>query len=83
MKQVEPTLFNPTKGKYNDLNSSIDSINSKFKSLAKEKSNIIYCDSVNYLRNNGFGSSDGLHYNEDTSKIIYSQIKKCIYDYYN
>ena len=74
---------NPTKGKYNDLNSSIDSINSKFKSLAKEKSNIIYCDSVNYLRNNGFGSSDGLHYNEDTSKIIYSQIKKCLYDFYN
>ena len=74
---------NPTKGKYNNLNSQIDTMNSKFKSLAKSVNNITYCDTVTFLRNNGFGSSDGLHYNEDTSKIIYSQIKKCIYDFYN
>ena len=74
---------NPTKGKYDNLNDRINTINSKYKSLAKEVKNITYCDSVTYLKNNGFGSSDGLHYNEDTSKIIYSQIKKCIYDFYN
>ena len=75
--------INPTKGGYDNLNNDIDSFNSKLKSFAKSYDNVIYCDSVNYLRNNGFGSSDGLHYNEDTSKIIYSQIKKCIYDFYN
>lgn len=74
---------NPTKGKYDNLNSKIDNFNDKLVKLAKEKNNIIYCDTVNYLRNNGFGSSDGLHYNEDTSKIIYGQMKKCIYDYLN
>lgn len=74
---------NPTKGKYNNLNNDINNFNNKLKTVAKEKNNIIYCDSYNFLNNNGFGSSDGLHYNEDTSKIIYSQIKKCLYDYYN
>ncbi len=74
---------NPTKGKYDNLNSNITKFNDKLKSFAKEKSNVIYCDSYNFLKNNGFGSSDGLHYNEETSKIIYSQIKKCIYDFYN
>ena len=74
---------NPTKGKYNNLNSGIDTMNNKYKNFAKSYKNVTYCDTVTFLRNNGFGSSDGLHYNEDTSKIIYSQIKKCIYDFYN
>ena len=74
---------NPTKGKYDNLNSGINTMNTKLKNLAKESNNLIYCDSNTYLKNNGFKSSDGLHYNEDTSKIIYSQIKKCIYDFYN
>ena len=74
---------NPTKGKYNNLNSGIDTMNNKFKNFAKGTNNVTYCDTVTFLRNNGFGSSDGLHYNEDTNKIIYSQIKKCIYDFYN
>ena len=58
-------------------------MNNKFKNFAKGYNNVTYCDTVTFLRNNGFGSSDGLHYNEDTSKIIYSQIKKCIFDFYN
>jgi lysophospholipase L1-like esterase len=74
---------NPTKGKYDNLNSKIDTFNDGLSKLAKEKDNIVYCDTVNYLRNNGFNSSDGLHYNEETSKIIYGQVKKCIYDYFN
>ena len=61
---------NPTKGKYNNLNSQIDTMNAKFKSLANSVNNITYCDTVTFLRNNGFTSSDGLHYNENTSKII-------------
>jgi len=75
--------INPTKGKYDHLNTKINSFNSKIKALASNYNNITYCDSASFLKSNGFGTSDGLHYNEATSKIIYSQINKCIYDFYN
>ena len=75
--------INPTKGSYNHLNSKIDDFNSKLNSFSKNYSNVIYCDSSSFLKANSFSSSDGLHYNESTSKIIYSQINKCIYDFYN
>ena len=75
--------INPTKGKYDHLNSKINSFNSKIKAFANNYSNVTYCDSASFLKTNGFGTSDGLHYNEATSKIIYSQINKCIYDFYN
>ena len=70
---------NPTKGSYDKLNSQIDQFNEKMKSAFKEYDNIIYCDTNSYLKENGFETSDGLHYNNSTSKKIYEQIKKCIY----
>ena len=74
---------NPTSKNYSTRNSSIDSFNQKLKNLASQYSNIHYCDSNSYLKTNGFSSYDGLHYNEVTDKVIYNQIKKCIYAYYN
>ena len=74
---------NPTKGKRDDLNSRIVTFNNKLKDGLKGYANVTYCDSYSYLKNNGFESGDGLHYKETTSKTIYEQIKKCIYDYYN
>ncbi len=74
---------NPTKGKYDDRNSKINEFNVKLKDLANRYTNIHYCDSNSYLKSHGFGSSDGLHYDNDTDKVIYDQIKKCIYNYYN
>ena len=74
---------NPTRGNYDHLNTKINSFNSKLKAFANNYNNVTYCDSASFLKSNGFGTSDGLHYNEGTSKIIYSQIYKCIHDYYN
>ncbi len=74
---------NPTKGSYNDRNSKINAFNEKLKNLANQYSNMHYCDSNSYLKSHGFGSSDGLHYDNNTDKVIYDQIKKCIYNYYN
>ena len=74
---------NPTKGNYDGRNSEINSFNSKVKSELSSYKNIIYCNTIDTLRNEGFGSNDGLHYNQTSSKRIYELIKQCIYDYYN
>ena len=69
---------NPTKGGYDHLNEEIDSFNKKLMESFSEYDNIYYCDSNSYLKNNGFTTSDGLHYTNETSKLIYEEIKKCI-----
>lgn len=74
---------NPTKGKYEHMNANIDNFNQKLNEAFKNYKNVIFCDTNSYLKKIGFNSNDGLHYTEATSKIIYDQIKKCIYDYYN
>ena len=74
---------NPTDGQWAHGNSYIDSFNAKLKDLASQYSNMSYCDTNTYLKKNGFRTSDGSHYLGSTSEVIYEQIKKCIYDYYN
>lgn len=74
---------NPTEGKYAYMNSKIDSFNDQIKNMVSKYKNMAYCDTNAYLKKNGFGTTDGLHYSKDTDKVIYEQIKKCIYDYYN
>ena len=74
---------NPTSGSRSSMNTRIESFNNNLvKGLASYK-NVTYCDSYSYLKKNGFQSGDGLHYRGETSKVIYEQIKKCIYNYYN
>ena len=74
---------NPTDGKDANLNSQINSFNDKLKWALAGYNNVTYCDVASYLNKNGFQTSDGTHYKQSTSKVIYEQIKKCIYDYYN
>ena len=73
---------NPTSGSRDNLNTKIVNFNDKIKSLANYQ-NVTYCDSYNYLKNNGFKATDGVHYNQETSQKIYGFIKDCIYKYYN
>ena len=72
---------NPTKGGYDKLNKEIDEFNYKISQLSNEYSNVSYCDTNSYLKGNGFNSRDGLHYDSETSKIIYDKIKECIINF--
>lgn len=63
----------PTNGKYDSLNSEINSFNSKMKSSLP--SSVKYIDTNSYLKSNGFESPDGLHYNNATYQKIYNHIK--------
>ena len=74
---------NPTEGTRFDRNDDIEEFNEKLKTSLANYKNVTYCDSYNYLKTNGFKTVDGIHYDEATSKVIYEQIKKCIYNYYN
>lgn len=60
-------------GSYNYLNSSINSFNSTLKSGLDSK--VKYIDTNSNL---SFETTDGLHYNEETSKNIYNYIKKYV-----
>ena len=83
----DSTIFlvsvNPTTDKESYLNSKIDEFNANVYAAFLGYNNVAYCDTNSYLKQNGFQSFDGMHYKENTSKVIYSQIKKCIYDYFN
>ena len=70
---------NPTKGAYDKLNKEIDAFNERIEDELSSYSNIYYCDTNSYLKKHGFNTSDGLHYDNKTSKKIYEQIKECIY----
>ena len=63
---------NPTEGSYSNLNSDITTFNQKLKSGL---SNVTYIDTNTYLKQNGFSTTDGLHYTSDTYKKIYNYIK--------
>lgn len=64
---------NPCNGSYSYLNSSINSFNSSLKSGLDSK--VKYIDTNSNLT---FKTTDGLHYNEETSKNIYNYIKKYV-----
>ena len=67
---------NPCDGSYNHLNDDISSFNSKLK--AGLNSNIRYIDSNSYLYSVGFTTTDGLHYDQATSRKIYNYVKSNI-----
>ena len=56
---------------YSIKNSDIEKFNSTLKSGLK---NVTYLDSYNYLKNNGFSTTDGIHYDKNTYQKIYSYI---------
>ena len=60
------------KGSYSVKNSSIKSFNNKLKDGAKKYKVI---DTYSYLVNNGYETTDGLHYNNATYKKIYNYVK--------
>lgn len=56
---------------YSIKNSDIEKFNSTLKSGLK---NVTYLDSYNYLKNNGFSTTDGIHYDKNTYQKIYNYI---------
>lgn len=56
---------------YSIKNSDIEKFNSTLKNGLK---NVTYLDSYNYLKNNGFSTTDGIHYDKNTYQKIYSYI---------
>lgn len=67
---------NPTNRSADYLNDDIDEFNLKVKNGLS--SYVTYIDTNSYLMNNGFSSSDGIHYTNTTYKQIYSLIKSNI-----
>lgn len=63
---------NPTDGKYSNLNSKIDSFNTTLKNGLS--SDVKYIDTNSYLKSVGFTTTDGLHYNSNTYKLIYNKV---------
>lgn len=67
---------NPTNRSAEHLNDDIEAFNNKLKSGLS--SYVQYIDTNTYLMNNGFSSSDGVHYTNTTYKQIYTLIKGSI-----
>ena len=81
--QIYLLSVNPADGNKSYFNSKINNFNKKMKDSFSNYGNVVYCDSNGELTKNGFQTTDGIHYTEDTSKKIYEIIKKCIYDNVN
>lgn len=64
---------------YQVTNSQVISFNNAYKSAISSagKSNISYCDVYSSI-SSSFSTSDGLHYDNTTNKIIYNRIGGCI-----
>ena len=64
---------NPCSGNYAHLNDKIVQFNNTLKeNLSNE---VEWIDTHSYLMENGFNTTDGLHYDSETSKAIYNYIK--------
>ena len=63
---------NPTDGKENKLNTTINSFNKK---LEKGLKNVTWLDTNSYLKEKGYKTTDGLHYDKNTSMKLYKYIK--------
>lgn len=59
---------NPTSGAYSSMNGDIDYFNVQLSDSLP--STIKWIDTCSFLRDAGFGSSDGLHYNQQTYETI-------------
>ena len=64
---------NPCTGNYSRMNSNIESFNSKIRSSLNP--NVGYIDTHSHLMSIGYNTTDGLHYDKDTSVKIYNYIK--------
>ena len=64
---------NPTNRKRNSLNKEIDDFNDKL-----EESGLEYFDMCSHLREVGFDTVDGLHYNRDTNIEIWNELNNYI-----
>lgn len=65
---------NPCEGSYSYLNDRIENFNQSIKDTLPET--ISYIDTYSYLIQNGFSTSDGLHYTGDTYLDIYSFVMR-------
>ncbi len=67
-------------GKYKDLkmstNQKVEEFNAKVASKVTEK-DTFYCDTFHQLIDEGYETTDGLHYSEETYKDIIEKIEKC------
>lgn len=64
---------NPCDGSYSHMNSRIESFNSTLSSSLP--SGVSWIDTHSYLMSTGYTTTDGLHYNSNTSYKIYNYIK--------
>ena len=64
---------NPCEGKHEYLNTKIEAFNSYLKSNLS--SDVIFIDTYSYLLDDGYHTTDGLHYDKSTSRAIYNYIK--------
>lgn len=64
---------NPCEGSYSHLNSKIDDFNSQLRSGLS--TNVGWIDTNSHLKQVGFHTTDGLHYDKSTSEAIYNYIK--------
>lgn len=60
-------------------NKAIKEFNEKIVSIVKEH-NIYYCDTYTSLITNGFESTDGLHYSDESTREIIELVKNCYTD---
>ena len=63
----------PCSGSYNSLNSNIVSFNNQLSSNLPN--GVHWIDTYNYLMSSGYNTTDGLHYDQNTSNKIYNYIK--------
>ena len=64
---------NPCDGSRNSLNNRISTFNTRLSN--KLPNDVQWIDTSSYLISSGFTTTDGLHYNKDTSYKIYNYIK--------
>ena len=67
---------NPCQGNFSNLNNSINTFNSKLKSGLNNS--VGWIDTNSALTKSGFNTTDGLHYDQNTSNMIYDYIKKIV-----
>lgn len=70
---------NPVQNYPSITNSSIEKFNAKLENYAEENG-LQYIDSFNHLMDEGYTTTDGLHYDNDTYEEIYSYIEKELSD---
>lgn len=58
---------------YDGVMSGIEVFNDKL-----SETEYMYIDTYSYLMNNGFSTVDGLHYTDDTYRLIYNYVRSAL-----